>query len=188
MWDFKRYLICFTIIYVYISFLYINNIIVESKTVTKQLVEIDEARLSTIHRINRLWRKLTHQEWEKLAELRGGKDIKLLEEFSKICDIFNNVVLVNLPELSISSVWSYAIIEVETHGINGLYKLFQEYQLSYLNDKNQRKWQDFAENVVQDNDNTASVSQAMNRIAELVEGDTANGNIYLQILKVMYFK
>ncbi|XP_075237276.1 chemokine-like protein orion isoform X2 [Lycorma delicatula] len=166
-------------------FLYILTIISQNKIDAKQtkLSEIDQLRISTIHRISRLWRKLSHQEWEKIAELRGGKDVKLLEEYNKICETFNNVQLGPIPELLVSPIWSYAIIEVETTGIIGLYKNFRQHQHSPESDKNQRKWQDFAENVLQDTVDTASVSKAMDRIGSIIEGDNQNSNIYEQILK-----
>lgn len=165
-----------------IYFISISTNKVDSKNV--KLAEVEEIRMATIQRINRLWRKLSHQEWEKIAESRGGKDVRLLEEYAKICDNFNNVRITPIPDSTTQSLWLYAIIQVETHGINGLYKLFTGYQQSPATDKNPRKWQDFAENVIQDTVYTASVTQATDRIADLIDGDSQNPHLFQQILKV----
>ncbi|RZF45759.1 hypothetical protein LSTR_LSTR016238 [Laodelphax striatellus] len=117
--------------------------------------EVDQVRQSVMQRINRMWRKLSHQEWEKLAEARGGKDVRLLEEFAKISDAMSDVTITPVPKLLLSPIWTYAIIQVETMGILGLYKHFRTYQKSPASEKVPRKWQDFAENVVEDTLDTA---------------------------------
>ncbi|RZF33110.1 hypothetical protein LSTR_LSTR013281 [Laodelphax striatellus] len=145
--------------------------------------EVDQVRQSVMQRINRMWRKLSHQEWEKLAEARGGKDVRLLEEFAKISDAMSDVTITPVPKLLLSPIWTYAIIQVETMGILGLYKHFRTYQKSPASEKVPRKWQDFAENVVEDTLDTASVTKAMDKMAALIANEETKANILDEIKK-----
>ncbi|XP_039296534.1 uncharacterized protein LOC111046010 isoform X2 [Nilaparvata lugens] len=148
---------------------------------TQDFSDVDQVRQMVIQRINRLWRKLSHQEWEKLAESRGGKDVRLLEEFARISDTMSEVTITPVPKLLLAPIWTYAIIQVETMGILGLYKHFRTYQKNPAQEKMPRKWQDFAENVVEDTLDTASVTKAMDKMAQLIVNEDTKANILDEI-------
>lgn len=134
--------------------------------VREEPIHVQNIILLALDEIDQIWLNVTNVEWLYNTQQATGSDTELLKSFKKVGDKIEQFKLGRVPEEAVSSIWSYAKINVETYGIEGLYNAFRKFQLQSVQKHKgyNRALMDLAESVLLHSDTAASVPSSLEQM------------------------
>lgn len=160
---------------------------VHGKIVREEPIQVQKLISSAINGIDEIWSNVTNVEWLYNMQ-QSGSDTALLKSFRRIGDMIEPFQLGRVPEEAVSSIWSYAKINVEMHGIEGLYNTFRKFQIQLVQKHKgySRALLDLAESVLQNSDTAASIPSSLEEVhSHIVNNEDArHRSLFRLVLEV----
>lgn len=151
---------------------------VHGKVLSEEPIEVQKLILSVMNEIDEIWSNVTNVEWLYNTQQSIGSDNELVKSFRKVSDKIEKFKVGRVPEEAVASIWSYAKINVEMYGIQGLYSTFRKFQKQTFQKHKvyNRALMDLAETVLLYSDTTASIPSSLEQVHTHVVNNVENGH------------
>lgn len=161
---------------------------VHGQTVREEPIQVQKLILTVMNEIDEIWSNVTNFEWLYNTQKMTGSDTELMKSFRSVGDKIEQFKLGRIPEEAVSSIWSYAKINVETYGIEGLYNTFRKFQIQSVQKHKGyiQAWTDLAESVLLYSDTAASVPSSLEQMhTHIVNNeDSRHRSLFRLVLEV----